>query len=224
MRCPHSEQHYKLIIIAQINSLDGIYNYEWQCIGLGLWCMEVDFPGGRRTSSFQQHIQNPIAARRQLVVGHSGLSNTVHTGYSARGGTTKKLALYPIFLLIRTPSHMMAFPLSVNVYQTAEGPSGRVEYQIAEFVWGGFHIWRPQWVGGTQKADNRNKICWFATVTGGKKIRKFCGHHIWKPPEPLWGKIPLQGQMSNIRDRDWGLSLPESGACTVGRPLSRDIL
>ena len=67
--------------------------------------MEVDFPGGRRTSSFQQHIQNPIAARRQLVVGHSGLSNTVHTGYSARGGTTKKLALYPIFLLIRTPSH-----------------------------------------------------------------------------------------------------------------------
>ena len=32
---------------------------------------------------------------------------------------------------------------------------------------GGFRIWRPQWVGegGPQKADKRNKISWFVTVT-----------------------------------------------------------
>ena len=38
----------------------------------------------------------------------------------------------------------------------------------------GFHIWRPQWVGGggPKKADKRIKISWFVTMAGGgKKIR-----------------------------------------------------
>ena len=41
------------------------------------------------------------------------------------------------------------------------------------------------WEGGPQKADERNKISWFVTVTrgGGKKILRFCGTHIWKPPQ-----------------------------------------
>ena len=41
------------------------------------------------------------------------------------------------------------------------------------------------WGGGPQKAGERNKISWFGTVKkekGGQKIRKFCGHNIWKPP------------------------------------------
>ena len=36
---------------------------------------------------------------------------------------------------------------------------------------GGFHIWRLQWVEGHHKADERNKISWFVTVTGG--VKKF---------------------------------------------------
>ena len=43
--------------------------------------------------------------------------------------------------------------------------------------------------GGPQKADERNKISRFVTVTGGggmKKIRKLCGRHIRKPLAPLY--------------------------------------
>ena len=34
---------------------------------------------------------------------------------------------------------------------------------------GGFRLWRPKWLeeGGSQKADGRNKISWFVTVTRG---------------------------------------------------------
>ena len=38
---------------------------------------------------------------------------------------------------------------------------------------GGIHIWRPQWFGGggPQKADKRNKISWFVTLTRGVILR-----------------------------------------------------
>ena len=42
--------------------------------------------------------------------------------------------------------------------------------------------------GGPQKADKRNNISWFVTVTrggGGQKIWNFCGRHIWKLPSNL---------------------------------------
>ena len=44
--------------------------------------------------------------QRGRYVGVKSSVITEHTAYSARGGTTKKLALYPIFLLMRTPSNM----------------------------------------------------------------------------------------------------------------------
>ena len=44
------------------------------------------------------------------------------------------------------------------------------------FTFGGFHIWRPQSVGtggrGPQKADKRNKISWFVTLTRGEGVKK----------------------------------------------------
>ena len=54
-------------------------------------------------------------------------------------------------------------------------------------MYGVFHIWRPQWVGGFQKAEGRNKINWFVTVRGGVKNSKKNADVIYG--SPLWWRF-----------------------------------
>ena len=55
------------------------------------------------------------------------------------------------------------------------------------FGLGGFHIWRPQWVGrrGSHKSRQQEQSQLVCDSDLGTKIRKFCGRHLWKPPTTM---------------------------------------
>ena len=94
------------------------------------------------------------------------------------------------FLASRNWMHLFLFLSkergASSTFQNFFPRSGRLEKGFVGGSWRGASIYdvcSGRGEGGHQKADERNKISRFVTVTGGvQKIRKFCGRRMWKLP------------------------------------------
>ena len=66
------------------------------------------------------------------------------------------------------------------------------------YALGGFHIWRPQWVGGSPKSRRKEQNQLICDSDKGGRGSKILRSHIWKPP---WDSIAMLSSPEGDRQR-----------------------